>query len=32
VTFVVLIQVVPDLFWPVFFAIDRLLPYPLHFG
>jgi len=32
VTFVLLLQVLPYLFWPVFFAVDRLLPFPLHLG
>jgi Zn-dependent protease len=32
VIFVLLIQVLPYLFWPVFDAVDRLLPYPVRFG
>lgn len=32
VIFVLLIQVIPHLFWPVFDAIDRLLPYSTRFG
>lgn len=32
VIFVLLIQVLPYLFWPVFDAVDRLLPYPTRFG
>ena len=32
VIFVLLIQVLPYLFWPVFDAVDRLLPFPIRFG
>jgi len=32
VIFVLLIQVLPYLFWPVFDAVDRLLPFPTRFG
>ena len=31
VTFVLLIQVIPSLFWPVYFAVARLLPYPPYY-
>lgn len=32
VIFVLLIQVLPHLFWPVFDAVDRQLPFPTRFG
>jgi Zn-dependent protease len=32
VIFVLLIQVLPYLFWPVFDAVDRRLPFPTRFG
>ncbi len=32
VIFVLLIKVLPYLFWPVFDHVNRLLPYPLRFG
>jgi Zn-dependent protease len=32
VIFVLLIQILPYLFWPVYTAVDRLLPYPTVYG